>query len=142
MVHIGFNTAFRLACVNFSMRKQITLSSDFQTFKLCKCIIKAVFSDEHYVPPTAIGVGKHAYCSLLCYNIPSIISRESMQKHNFCKTLKLQNAVVTVNRRSRSLKSNSLFSVSKQLHVSMQVWCRKNLWFRRRAQKRLNLQFF
>ena len=46
------------------------------------------------------------YCSLLCHNDPSIISRESMHKYNFGQTLKLQSAVVTVNIRSRSLKSN------------------------------------
>ena len=45
--------------------------------------IKAVFSEENYVPPTTIEVGKHAYCSLLCHNVPSIISRESMHKNNF-----------------------------------------------------------
>ena len=76
--------------------------------------IKAVFSEENYVLPTAI-VGKHAYCSLLCHNAPSIISRESMHKHNFGQTLKLQSAVFTVNIRSMSLKSYSLFSVSKQI---------------------------
>ena len=54
-------------------------------------------------PPTAILVGKHAYCSLLCHNDPSIISRESMHMHNFGQTLKLQSAV---NIRSRSLKSS------------------------------------
>ena len=32
-----------------------------------------------------------------------------MHKHNFGQTLELRNAVVTVNIRSRSLKSNSLF---------------------------------
>ena len=37
------------------------------------------------------------YCSLLCHNDPSIISRESMHKHKFGQTLKLQNAVVNVN---------------------------------------------
>ena len=65
--------------------------------------------------PTAIGVGKRAYCSLLCHNVPSIISRESMHKHNFGQTLKFQSAVVTVNIRSKSLKSNSLLTVSKQI---------------------------
>ena len=64
--------------------------------------MKAVFSEGNYVPPTAIGVSKHAYCSLLCHNVPSIISRESMHKHNFGQTLKLQSAVATVNIRSRS----------------------------------------
>ena len=47
-----------------------------------------------------------------------------MHRHNFGQTLKLQSAVVTVNIRSRSLKSNDLFSVSKQC-ISMQVWSRK-----------------
>ena len=35
--------------------------------------IKAVFSEENYVPSIAIRVGKHAYCSLLCHNDPSTI---------------------------------------------------------------------
>ena len=51
-----------------------------------------MFSEENYVPPTAIGVGKHAYCSLLCHNVPSIISMESMHKDNFDQTLELQSA--------------------------------------------------
>ena len=38
-----------------------------------------------------------------------------MHKHNFGQTLKLQSAAVTVKIRSRSLKSISLFSVSKQI---------------------------
>ena len=59
-------------------------------------------------------VGKHAYCSLLCHNDTSIISKKSMHKHNFGQTLNLQSAVVTVNIRSRSLKSNQRFSGSKQ----------------------------
>ena len=58
--------------------------------------------------PTTIGVDRHAYCLLLFIvsQCSIIISRESMYKHNFGQTLKLQNAVVTVNIRSRSLKSN------------------------------------
>ena len=52
--------------------------------------IKAMFSEEIYVPPTAIWDSKNAYCSLLCHNDPLIISRESMHKHNFGQTLKLQ----------------------------------------------------
>ena len=40
--------------------------------------------------PTAIGASKHAYFSLLCHNVPSIISKESIYKHNFGQTLKLQ----------------------------------------------------
>ena len=42
-------------------------------------------------PPTAIGVGRHAYCSLF-HNVRSIISMESMHKHNFDQTLELQSA--------------------------------------------------
>ena len=30
--------------------------------------IKAVFSEENYVPQTANWVDNHAYCSLLCHN--------------------------------------------------------------------------
>ena len=77
--------------------------------------IKAVFSEENFVPLTAIGVCKRALCSILCHNVPSIISRESMHKHNFGQTLKLLSDVVTVNTRSKSLKSNLLLSVSKQI---------------------------
>ena len=66
-----------------------------------------------------------------------------MYKHDFGQTLTLQSAVVTVNIRSRSLKSNSHFSVSNKFQESMQVWCRKKHTFglEDRAQKRLNLQF-
>ena len=53
-----------------------------------------------------ICLAKIAYCSILCHNDPPIISRESMHKHNSGQTLNLQNAVVTVNIRSMSLKSN------------------------------------
>ena len=63
-----------------------------------------------------------------------------MHKHNFGQTLKLQSAVVTVNIRSRPLKSNYFLSKN---NVSMQVWCKKNpTGSEDRAQKRLNLQFF
>ena len=69
----------------------------------------------NYIPTTTIGVGKNAYCFfIVAHNIPSIISRESMNKHNFGQTLKLQSVMVTVNIRSKSLKSNSFFFVSKQ----------------------------
>ena len=106
-------------------------------------IIKAVFSEENYVPRTTIGVGKHTFCSLLCHNVPSIISRESMHKHNFGQTLKLQSAVVTVNIRSKSLKSSSLFSVSKQITcICASLVQKKTFGSEDRAQKRLNLQFF
>ena len=55
------------------------------------------------------------YC-VTC-NDPSIISRESMHKHNFGQTLKLQSAVVNVNIWSRSLKLiNSFLSLN---NVSM-----------------------
>ena len=55
-----------------------------------------VFLEENYVLQTANWAGKHAYCSLLCHNdtgwSPSIISRDSMHKHNFGQTLKIQSA--------------------------------------------------
>ena len=59
---------------------------------------------------------------LLCHNDttykewlnPSIISKKSMYKQNFGQTLKLQSAVVTLNIRSRSSKSNQLFFVTKE----------------------------
>ena len=58
--------------------------------------IKAVFSEENYVPQITNWVN----CSSLCHNNTdwnsSIISRESMHKHNFGPTLKLQSAVVTL----------------------------------------------
>ena len=75
----------------------------------------------------------HAYCSLLCHNGPSIISKESMHIHNFGQTLN----VVTVNIRSRLLKSNELFSVSKQCKFGAE----KPTGSEDRAQKRVNLQF-
>ena len=59
-----------------------------------------------------------------------------MNKHNFGQTLKLQSAVVTVNIRSRSLKSNSIFSVCRQ------ITCIYASLVQKRAQKRLNLQGF
>ena len=43
--------------------------------------------------------------ALYCVNDPSIISRKSMHKYKFGQSLKLQSGVVTVNIRSRSLKS-------------------------------------
>ena len=56
--------------------------------------IKAVFSEENYVPPPPPTA--RAKLSLFCQNDPSIISRKSMHKHNIGQTLKLQSAVVTV----------------------------------------------
>ena len=64
-----------------------------------------MFSEENYVPPTAIGVGKHANCSLLCQNDSSIIVKGDHSQTQFGQTMKLQSAVATVNIRSRSLKS-------------------------------------
>ena len=84
-----------------SWRVHITNLETFQSCQQLKqCFQKKTMS------PTAILVSKHAHCSLLCHNDPSIISRESMDKHNFSHTLKLQSAVVIVNIMSRSLKSN------------------------------------
>ena len=76
--------------------------------------------------------------------VPSIISRESMHKHKFGQTLALQSVVVTVNIRSRSLKSYSLFSVSKQITYMYlrKVGADKTFGSEDRAQKRLNLHFF
>ena len=45
-------------------------------------------------------------CLLLFIKDPSVISRESMNKHNFGQILKLQSVVVTMIIMSRSLKSN------------------------------------
>ena len=73
------------------------------------------------LPLTAICVGNHGYCSLLCHNDPSIISRKSMHKHNFGQTLKIKSAVVTLKTRSMSLQHNLLFSVSKQCNYASLV---------------------
>ena len=61
-----------------------------------------------------------------------------MHKHNFGQTLNLQSAVFTMNIRLRSLKSNSLFSVSKQNTCIYASLVRNKPL----VQKRLNLQFF
>ena len=103
-----------------------------------------MFSEENYALPTAIGVGKLAYCLLLCHNVPSIILRESMHKHTFGQTLKLHSAVVTVNIRSRSLNLiHSVLSPNK-LHVSLAglVQEKKTSSSEDRAQKRLNVHIF
>ena len=81
---------------------------------------------ENYALPTAIGVGKLAYCLLLCHNAPSIILRESMHKHTFGQTLKLHSAVVTVNIRSRSLNRIHSFLSPNKLHVSLASLVQKN----------------
>ena len=81
-----------------------------------------------------------AHFSLLIHNVASNISRESMHKHNFGQTLKLQSAAVTVNIRSRLLKYNSLFSVSKQITcIYASLVQKKNFGADDKAQKRLNL---
>ena len=66
-----------------------------------------------------------------------------MHKQNFGQTLKLQTAVVTVNIRSRLLKSNSLFSVSKQITCiyASQVQ-KKNLCFRRQISEKAEFKAF
>ena len=56
-------------------------------------IIKAVFSEENYVPQSQFEL---ASIIVSQWSI-TIISRESMHKHNFGQTFKLQSAVVTVN---------------------------------------------
>ena len=84
--------------------------------------------------------GKHAYCSLLCHNDPSIISGESTHKHIFGQTLKFLSAVVMVNIRSRSLNLVHS-SVSKQCIYASLVQ-KKPTGSEDRARKKLNLQFF
>ena len=66
-----------------------------------------------------------------------------MYKHDFGQTLKLHSAVVTVNIRSRSLNSNSHFSVSKQItSIYASLVQKKPFGLEERARKRLNLQVF
>ena len=67
----------------------------FMNVNVNEQIIKAVFSNENLSTPNR---------SLLCHIDPSIISRKDM--HNSGQILKLQSAVVHMNIRSRSLKSN------------------------------------
>ena len=68
--------------------------------------LKQCFQRKTMSPRTANRVRKHVYCFLLCHNDtgwnPSIISRESMHKHNFGQALKLQSVGVTLNIRSRT----------------------------------------
>ena len=66
-----------------------------------------------------------------------------MHKDNFGQTLKLQSPVVNVNIRSRSLKSNSLFSVTEQITC---IYCKfgaeKNLWFIRQSSEKADFTDF
>ena len=62
-----------------------------------------------------------------------------MHNHNFGQTLKLQNAVVIMNIRSRSLKSNCFLSPN---NVSLQVWCRKTHWLRRQRSEKVEFTVF
>ena len=64
-----------------------------------------------------------------------------MHKHDFGQTLKKQSAVVTLSIRSRSLKSNYLFSVSKQC-ISASLLEKNPLVKRTEPRKRLILQYF
>ena len=64
-----------------------------------------------------------------------------MHKHNVGQILKLQSAVVTMNRRSMSLKSNSLFSFFKTMYLCT-FGAENPTGLEDRAKKRLNLQFF
>ena len=63
-----------------------------------------------------------------------------MHKHNFGQILKLQSAVVTVNTRSRSLKSNQLFSISKQCIYASLV--QKIQWFNRQSSEKAEFKVF
>ena len=65
--------------------------------------VKAVFLEEHFVSQPQF---ESASMLTALYLKPSIISRESMHKHNFGQTLNLKSVVVTMNIRSRLLKSN------------------------------------
>ena len=66
-----------------------------------------------------------------------------MYKHDFGQTLKLHSAVVTVNIRSRSLNSNSHFSVSKQItSIYASLVQKKTLWFRRKSSEKTELTSF
>ena len=63
-----------------------------------------------------------------------------MHKHNFGEILKLQSAVVNVNIRSRSLKSNNSFLSPN--NVSMQVWCSKAHWLRGQSSEKAEFTVF
>ena len=99
-----------------------------------------MFSEENYVPQTANWVDKRnsaLYCVIM-------IQAEIHQlfKGRACTNtilFKIQSAVVTLNMRSRSLKSNSFLSAN---NVSMQVWCRKTHWFRTELRKAYFTVFF
>ena len=103
--------------------------------------IKAVFSEENYVSHNR-NRSQQACLLLFIVSQCSIISRESMHKHNFGQTLKLQSAVGTVNIRSRSLKSNSLFSASKQITCIYASLVQKKNWFRRQSSEKAEFAVF
>ena len=73
-------------------------------------MIKAVFSEENYVPQTASCVGKHAHLNHDRLFIVSQLYRLKLinnfkgdhAKHNLGQILKLKSAVVTLNIRSKS----------------------------------------
>ena len=104
-------------------------------FELKQCFQKKTMSPELQIESSSMLTA--LYC-VTGWN-PSNILRESMHKHNFGQTLKIQSAVVTLNIRSRSSKSYLLFLSAN--NVSMQVWCGKIHWFRRQNSEKADLQF-
>ena len=81
-----------------------------------------------------------AYCSLLCHNDPSIILRESMHKHNFGQTLKLQ-CFGYHEYKVKVIKIKLTLFLSPN-NVSMQVWCRQTHWFRRQTLENAEFTVF
>ena len=117
------NTRLQLVLVDSLFRRiQSSLKDTFFMSWKHNVLSKQCFQRKT-CPPTANWVGMHAYCSLLCHNdtswIPPIISKESMHIHNFGQTLKLQSAVVTLNIRRRSSKSNLLPPFQQCLYASL-----------------------
>ena len=64
-----------------------------------------MFLEEKYVPPTTIESAR-MLTALYCVIMIQAVSRESMYKHNFGQTLELGSAVVNLNIRSQTSKSN------------------------------------
>ena len=77
----------------------------------------------------------------MCHDDPSIISRESIHKHNFGQALKVQSDVVTVKIRSMSLKSNKLFFRLQTMYLC-KFGAETQPGLENRTQNRLNLQVF